>query len=292
MSDRTGLGPLEVALLEATAAVQAGSEEPVRTTDVLDEGERSAGYGPSYAFPVLQDLGAWWRTHLNLFDVHGNLGTVEGDPPADAKYTDVRLSPAGWLALGAEGGELGPVPLGLVNGTQYRGGVVPPLSPRRTIELLHRLVDQEDVPGGGLADLVSFPTRGTMHGDLDSLYAGHRTRMLLGSRIERAAPTRLVISGIPPGTSVDDVWNGLSQRQHPPTGGRVSQLVEIENEGRYDDPIRIVLELAADADVDAPRLGAPLRGGPQRPGRADQAGVIRVPRRPGRRASRPAARRR
>lgn len=97
MSDRTGLGPLEVALLEATAAVQAGSEEPVRTTDVLDECERSAGYGPSYAFPVLQDLGAWWRTHLNLFDVHGNLGTVEGDPPADAKYTEVRLSPpAGW----------------------------------------------------------------------------------------------------------------------------------------------------------------------------------------------------
>ena len=269
MSERTGLGPLEVALLEATVAMQAGREVPVRTTDVLLLCERRDGYGPSYALPVLQHLGAWWHTHLNLFEVHGNWGTVGGDPPADAQYTEVRLSPAGWLALGAERGELGPVPVTLVNGTHYRGGLVPPLSPRRTVELLHRLIDDEEVPEEAFDDLVAFPTRGTIDGDLESLYGGHRTRILLGSRVVREAPTRLVITGIPPGTSVQEVGSGLSRRQQPSPGGRVSRhlfgppevdermygtgngVVGIEDESGYDDPIRIVLDLAADADVDA-----------------------------------------
>lgn len=223
MTDRTGLGPLEVALLEATAAVQGAGEQPVRTTEVLQECERAGGYGPSYAHPVLRDLGTWWRTHLNLVELHGNWGTVDGDPPADAEYTEVRLSPAGWLALGAEQRELGPVPVGLLNGTQYRGGRIPPLSPSRTIGLLHRLIDDAEVPDEAFDDLVAFPTRGTVAGDMDSLYGGPRTRMLLGSRFVREGSTRLVITGIPPGTSIQDVFEGLSARLRSPTqdrGGR------------------------------------------------------------------------
>lgn len=273
MTDRTGLGPLEVALLGATAAMQADRDTPVRTTDVLLECERADGYGPSYALPVLRDLGTWWRTHLNLFDLHGNWGTVEGDPPADPEYTEVRLSAAGWLTLGAERRELGPVPVGLVNGTHYRGGLVPPLSPRRTIALLHRLVDDEEVPEEDFDGLIAFPTGGTLEGDLRSLYGGHRTRMLLGSRIAREHPTRLVITGIPPGTEAQDVLGSLNARfrspledrrgrrlsfqllEHPPVDERMygtgNGVVAIDDEGRYDDPIRIVLDLAADADADA-----------------------------------------
>ena len=273
MTDRTGLGPLEVALLEATAAVQGAGERPVRTTEVLQECERAGGYGPSYAHPVLRDLGTWWHTYLNLVELHGNWGTVDGDPPADAEYTEVRLSPAGWLALGAEQRELGPVPVGLLNGTQYRGGRIPPLSPRRTIGLLHRLIDDAEVPDEAFDDLVAFPTRGTVAGDMDSLYSGPRTRMLLGSRFVREGSTRLVITGIPPGTSIQDVFEGLSARLRSPTqdrgGRRLSThlrehapvddrmygsgngVAQIDDESRYDDPIRIVLDLAADADVDA-----------------------------------------
>jgi hypothetical protein len=126
------------------------------------------------------------------------------------------------------------------------------------------------VPNRPVVDgLIAFPTRGTIDGDLTSLYGGHRTRMLLGSRIVREHSTRLVITGIPPGTSVQDVWDALSQRARPRAGGRASHYLAgprqvderiygtangvtgIEDESRYDDPIRIVLDLAADADVDA-----------------------------------------
>ena len=273
MTDRTGLGPLEVALLGATAARQAGRDAPVRTTDVLLECESADGYGPSYALPVLRDLGTWWRTHLNLFDVHGNWGTVEGDPPADAEYTEVRLSAVGWLAFGAERRELGPVPVGLVNGTHYRGGLVTPLSPRRTISLLQWLIEDEEVPEEDFDGLIAFPAGGTIEGDLTSLYGGHRTRMLLGSRIVREHSTRLVITGIPPGTDVQDVLGSLNARfrspledrrgrrlpfqllDHPPVDERMdgsgNGVVAIEDESRYDDPVRIVLDLAADADTGA-----------------------------------------
>jgi hypothetical protein len=97
--------------------------------------------------------------------------------------------------------------------------------------------------------------------------------MLLGSRFLREHSTRLVITGIPPGTSIQDVAEGLSARLRSPTQGRGGRrlsahlrehvpvdermygtgngVVGIEDESRYDDPIRIVLDLAADADVDA-----------------------------------------
>ena len=266
MTDRTGLGPLEVALLGATAAMQAGRDAPVRTTDVLLECERADGYGPSYALPVLRDLGTWWRTHLNLFELHGNWGTVDGDPPADVEHTEVRLSAAGWLALGAERRELGPVPVGLVNGTHYRGGIVPPLSPRRTIALLHRLVEDEEVPEEGFDGLIAFPTGGTIEGDLTSLYGGHRTRMLLGSRIVREHSTRLVITGIPPGTSVGELAERIESRirlgrrprgmyleeaERRPVPTAVPGAVEARDEGDRDQPIRVVVELTSDADLDA-----------------------------------------
>lgn len=37
VAERTGLGPLEVALLEATAVLQGGREIPVRTSEVLHD---------------------------------------------------------------------------------------------------------------------------------------------------------------------------------------------------------------------------------------------------------------
>jgi restriction system protein len=60
---------------------------------------------------------------------HGNFGSRDGDPPAGWRYTDVRLSPAGQVALAAERGELAPVPVGLITGTTYQFGTRPPFRP-------------------------------------------------------------------------------------------------------------------------------------------------------------------
>ena len=70
MSARTGLGAVEVAVLNAVAAAGAGPGQPhCRTTVVLEELERASGFGPRYALPVLSDMVADWVRHLPLLQV-------------------------------------------------------------------------------------------------------------------------------------------------------------------------------------------------------------------------------
>src|SRR5262245_14558627 len=101
MSERTGLGPLELAVLEAAQPRTAGSARYRRSSTVLSAVAQQ-GFGPSYAYPVLVDLAVPWKRHLCLLDGQGNYGSPGDDPPADAEYTEVRLSPLGRLALAAE----------------------------------------------------------------------------------------------------------------------------------------------------------------------------------------------
>ncbi len=95
-------------------------------------------------FPLmaaLVDLAVPWRRHLPLLEPLGNVGTRGDDPPADARYTMVRLSPAGRLALAAERGAVGPVPFGLVEGTLYRDGTVPSFAPDAVLAALRTGLD-------------------------------------------------------------------------------------------------------------------------------------------------------
>src|SRR6266700_6882880 len=50
------------------------------------------------------------RPPLSLVDFRGNFGSL--NDPAARPATEARLSPFGALSLAAEGGEIGPVPIG------------------------------------------------------------------------------------------------------------------------------------------------------------------------------------
>ena len=204
MSDRTGLGVLEVSVLQAVGDLGAVPEAGYRKTlRVLDRLERDHGIGPRYAYPLMQDLGAPWRLHLPLLDHNGNWGSLYGDPAADARYTEVRLSPVGALALAAERGQVSPVPLGLVEGSLYRDGPVPPFDPHQVVAALrHRSAD---------AGPPALPTGGTVDGDVGALLAGRKARLLLGCRIvhEKSA---LVVTNVPLGVPVDRVEQNLASR--------------------------------------------------------------------------------
>ena len=83
-------------------------------THVLDRVEVRCGLGPRYALPLLADLIAVWVRHLPLLEGEGNWGQIDGDPPADARYTRLALSAVGKLALAAEREQVGPVPLAII----------------------------------------------------------------------------------------------------------------------------------------------------------------------------------
>ena len=269
MSARTGLAGHEVAVLEALG--DAGRF--VRSHDVLVSAARRSGIGPRYAYPVLVDLAVPWRRHLPLLEGEGNFGTQGDDPPADAVYTQVRLSPAGRLALAAERGEVGPVPLGLVEGSHFADGEVPPFAPAAVLAALRS--------GSGDAGPPVLPTGGLVEGDVDGLLAGRPTTMRLVCRTVRETDARgrqqLVITEVPLGVSTDAVCRAVADRvdaevRHPDDGRRYADyLPEPTGPPEPDDrPVfhplvrdlrdeistrtgtRIVVVLARDADpVDA-----------------------------------------
>lgn len=258
MSQRSGLGVLEVAVLAAVAAVggtpDAGRR---RTTRVLERLEHEDGLGARYVYPVLQDLGAPWRLHLPLLDPYGNWGSQHGDPAADPQYTQVRLSPFGALALAAERAEVAPVPLGLIEGSLYRDGPVPPFDPRRVVAALRTRSTTAGPP--------TLPTGGTVDGDLTALLAGRKARLQVGCDIVHEAGA-LVIRAVPLGVPIDLLEQCLATRSRSlqpdrvrrpdeeepaPTPGGVRtpfRIVDVRDESSMRVGVRIVVQLERGSD--------------------------------------------
>ena len=133
----SGLTAAEHAVLLAVEECTATAEDSFApTTEVLELVDARTGLGPRYAQRIVRDLIVDWVRHVPLLDGDGNFGSVGGDEGADARYTKVRLAPVGELALAAERGEVGPLPLDLIEGSLYRGGGIPPFDPAVTVRAL------------------------------------------------------------------------------------------------------------------------------------------------------------
>lgn len=165
----------------------------------------------------------------------------------------------GALALAAERGEVGPIPLGLVEGSLYRDGAVPPFAPDRVLEAL--------MAGGADAGPPLLPTGGTVDGDIEALLAGHRARLTLGCTVV-AEPGRLVLTELPLGVTANLVAEHLANRvavQRGPRhasylgdvdraedgrGGATVPVLDVRDEssGRFGSRVVCVLRAGADPE--------------------------------------------
>jgi len=113
MSEATGLGILDVAILEACQHAGADSDSAyLKTQHVLDVLHERTGIGHRHAYEPLCDMARPWSSQLALIDFHGNYGSPDFGPAA-ARYTECRLTPLGAVALAAEQHSIGPLPIGL-----------------------------------------------------------------------------------------------------------------------------------------------------------------------------------
>jgi hypothetical protein len=232
MSDRTGLDPEVVALLDALDLLGAAADaEPVGCSDVLLAAERLHGAAPAAAWPLLVARGVPWLVHLPLVELVGNAGSQAGDPPAPPEHVGARLSELGALALAAERGEVGPLPIGLVEGTLHRGGEVPPFDPASVVGAL--------LAGGSDAGPPSLPAGGTVEGEVDALLRGERARLVLGCTIVDEID-RLVITEVPLGVTTTDVVDavGARLRGYEQWEGGVPRLVRRHEAGASVHDIR------------------------------------------------------
>ena len=205
MTQRTGLGPIEVGALSALDELGAGPDaqylKNVRTLRLV--GARS-GLGPRYAWDVLRDLARPWRAPVSLVEFHGNDLDMGAPPLLEASWTESRLSPVGAVALAAERGEGPALPIGIVNGDLYQGGERPPLSAEGVIEALLLLLGTTSVADERLLGALGPPVLShgcEILGDIDALFAGHPTVLSLYPRVTvgtAGGRTILPLSHFPP----------------------------------------------------------------------------------------------
>ncbi|HEY1619728.1 MAG TPA: hypothetical protein VGG25_19055 [Streptosporangiaceae bacterium] len=218
MSDRSGLGLVELAVLETLDSLTDGRPRAVPASSrITAEVERKIGLGPRYSYEVLLDLARHWTVPLRLVSFRGNYGSAD-DAASDPQYTQCRLTDAGKVALAAEAGQIGPVPIGLINGSVYCGGTRPPLEPFRVIAALRRLLANPSTTDSQIVEAVGppdFMTGCAVTGDLEALVAGRPTLLQLTSRIEITDKQRLIVSALPPGVSAFEVAQAVASLQAP-----------------------------------------------------------------------------
>ncbi len=152
MGDRSGVGLVECAILEALDSLGARARRHRRSAKVLDVVEERIGLAPGYAYEVLLDLARPWTMPLLLVDGQGNFGSRGNDPAANYRYTEAGLTRAGQVVLAAERGDLAPVPVGLINGNVYREGLRPPFRPLAIIEALREVIQRPRVTSKDLIE--------------------------------------------------------------------------------------------------------------------------------------------
>jgi hypothetical protein len=210
MSERTGLGIVEIAILEAVE-----TSRYVKCANALARVEERIGLAPGYAYEVLVDLARPWSMPVNLVRGQGNFGSRGIDPAANFRYTEARIARAGRVALAAERGEIAPVPIGLINGNTYREGLRPPFRPGAIIDATREVIERPDVPDRELAGIVGppcFMTGCVVTGDFAALSAGRRTELRLQAKVSVNGQGKVVLENIAPNIGIDDVVRIIASR--------------------------------------------------------------------------------
>jgi hypothetical protein len=228
VSAATGLGLLDLAILDACDRLGAVSDRPhTKTQRVLDLVHARTGIGPRTAFEPLCDMARPWVSHLRLIDFHGNVGSPAGYGPASPRYTECRLTPLGSAALAAERGDLGPLPIGLINGDTHVGGRRPPLDPRRAIAAIRAATGGTDADVLAVLGGPEFPTGSRVEVDVAAWAAGSPAELRLSTRIAAEGEDGLRLTNFPPDRTSAEVAieiQSLIDRANPfdPTARRAS----------------------------------------------------------------------
>jgi len=221
---RSGLGIVDVAILETLDHIGANANRPfmksARAVAHLDE---EYGVGWDTGYEALMDMARPWRMPLHCVSFHGNYGSPDY-PGSAPQYTEARLSAVGELALAAERGETGAVPIGLINGNTYSGGVRPPYQPAGMIDALTRVLSEPTAGRAKDAELVrlvgppSFPGGCDVRGYLKVLAAGRRVKLQCSAvltpaeELDRRGRPGWVVSRLPPGPGGRAVVEGVANR--------------------------------------------------------------------------------
>ena len=234
-------------------------------------------HGNLAIYDALVRMAQPFSMRLPLIDGQGNFGSVDGDPPAAERYTEVRLAQSAMdllddlenntvdFQLNYDGREREPTVLPakfpnlLVNGA---GGIavgmatnIPPHNLGEVIDAVVAMIDQPDI---SLVDLMAivpgpdFPTGGSIVGrsGIASAYSTGRGSILMRAKVEveeiRRDRQALIVSEIPyqvnKATLIERIAELVREK-------RIEGISDLRDESDRDG-MRIVIELRREAVPD------------------------------------------
>ena len=234
-------------------------------------------HGDSSIYDAMVRMSQDWKNREILVEMHGNNGSMDGDPPAAMRYTEARLSEmAGYLlqdiekdtvpfAWNFDDTEKEPTVLPaafpnlLVNGaTGISAGYATDIPPHNLAEVIDAVIYMIDHPSAKVDKLMEFlpgpdfPTGAIVQGrdEIKKAYETGKGRVVVRSRTEieklKGGKEQIVITEIPYEINkavlvkkIDDVR----------VNNKVAGIAEVRDES-YRDGLRIAIELKKDANTE------------------------------------------
>lgn len=228
-------------------------------------------HGDSSIYEALVRLSQDWKLREPLIEMHGNNGSMDGDPPAAMRYTEARLSKIAGLmlrdidkdtvemTLNFDDTEKEPtvlparIPNLFVNGaTGISSGYATEIPPHNLRELIKALIFLMQHPDASLDDLMQyvpgpdFPTGGIIQGTdgIRKAYETGRGRVILRAK-----------------TSIDELRGGRQQITvtEIPYEVNKAQLVKRINDLRLNKKVEGIAEARDETDRSGLRLAIELK---------------------------------
>ncbi|ONG47028.1 DNA topoisomerase IV subunit A [Streptococcus pneumoniae] len=234
-------------------------------------------HGDSSIYDAMVRMSQNWKNREILVEMHGNNGSMDGDPPAAMRYTEARLSEiAGYLlqdiekktvpfAWNFDDTEKEPTALPaafpnlLVNGsTGISAGYATDIPPHNLAEVIDAAVYMIDHPTAKIDKLMEFlpgpdfPTGAIIQGrdEIKKAYETGKGRVVVRSKTEieklKGGKEQIVITEIPYEINKANLVKKIDDVR---VNNKVAGIAEVRDESDRDG-LRIAIELKKDANTE------------------------------------------
>ncbi len=228
-------------------------------------------HGDSSVYEAMVRMSQDWKTNAQLIDMHGNNGSIDDDPPAAMRYTEVKMSEISSYLLqdieyktvnftnNFDDSEFEPTVLPaqfpnlLVNGARgIAAGYATEIPPHNLGEIIDAIIYTIDKPTASIFDLLNivkgpdFPTGGIVQGQsgiIDALSTG-RGRISIKAKTEivnNAIIIHEMAFGVNKATMVRKIAEIILQE-------KIDGIKEVRDETSRQG-LKVVIELKNDSDA-------------------------------------------
>lgn len=234
-------------------------------------------HGESSIYDAMVRLGQDWKMREELIMIHGNIGSMDGDPPAAMRYTEAKLAELSNEMLkdinkntvkfmnNFDDTEVEPTvmparfPNILVNGsTGISAGYATDIPPHNLGEIIDATLKVIDKPTVGIDELLQivngpdFPTGGIIQGkdELKKAYETGRGRVIVRSKVEveelRGGKKLIAVSELPFEVNKANLVKKIDEVR---ADRKVDGILEVRDETDRQG-LRIAVEVRKDANIE------------------------------------------